>query len=190
MVQCLAHYHQWGAIQQLMDAGTESHSQTLGRARKTIKKRRKDSKNQHGQVQKPKEQDLKNQIRVHMRFQRLKWQTWTLYGSVLGFPHTPCGSVTYMFCGTPSRGSRGCLWLLLAFFLFFIASFSLDMRTSLIVTCYHMFGWQDRKICSLYEGTWKRSGLMERGGERRNWEEWRREKLQSGSNVYEKNKNK
>lgn len=31
---------------------------------------------------------------------------------------------------------------------------------------------------------------MERGGERRDWEEWRREKLQSGSNAYEKNKNK
>lgn len=73
MVQCLPHYHQWGAIQQLMDAGTESHSQTLGRASGTIKKKgRKDCKNQHGQVQKPKEHDLQNQLRVHMRSQRLK----------------------------------------------------------------------------------------------------------------------
>ena len=56
-------------------------------------------------------QNQLSRVHAHSRSQRLKQQSCSLYGSVLGSLHICYRSLVWYFCGTPNSEIWDCLWL-------------------------------------------------------------------------------
>lgn len=149
-----------------MEPDTEIHSQTLGQATGTPKKRRGHNyRNQISWSWTPGVPRPQSQIsRVYSGSQRLKQWTLTLFGSVLGPLFICYVCVTWWSWGTSNCGSRLSLTLLsdLGTLPPTGSPFRLDVCALSYGNCFIVLCWYPWVVCSFLKGNWGAKVLRKR----------------------------